>query len=96
MLTKALELSVSRLIDESAPRILGSFGKVHLLDSTRMSLPEELSEIWKGSGGSASDAGMKFHLMLDYKRCKSAILKGLSGIGQLSGFGTVLSGLIGL
>ena len=70
MLSKALELSVSRLIDESVPRILESFGKVHVLDSTQMSLPEELSEIWKGSGGCASDAGMKFHLMLDYKRGK--------------------------
>jgi hypothetical protein len=70
MLSKALELSVSRLIDESVPRILESFGKVHVLDSTQMSLPEELSEIWKGSGGCASDAGMKFHLMLDYKSGK--------------------------
>jgi len=70
MLSKAMELSVSRLIDESVPRILESFGKVHVLDSTQTSLPEELSEIWKGSGGSASEAGMKFHLMLDYKSGK--------------------------
>jgi hypothetical protein len=70
MLSKAMELSVSRLIDESVPRILENFGKVHVLDSTQASLPEELSEIWKGSGGSASEAGMKFHLMLDYKSGK--------------------------
>jgi hypothetical protein len=70
MLSKAMELSVSRLIDESVPRILESFGKVHVLDSTQASLPEELSEIWKGSGGCASEAGMKFHLMLDYKSGK--------------------------
>ena len=67
MLSKALELSVSRLIDESVPRILESFGKVHLLDSTQTSLPEELSGVWSGSGGCASEAGMKLHLMLDYK-----------------------------
>ena len=67
MLSKALELSVSRLIDESVPRILESFGKVHLLDSTQVSLPEELSGVWSGSGGCASKAGMKLHLMLDYK-----------------------------
>lgn len=59
MLSEALELSVSRLIDESVPRILESFGKVHVLDSTQMSLPEELSEIWQGSGGCASDAGLQ-------------------------------------
>jgi hypothetical protein len=81
MLSKAMELSVSRLIDESVPRILESFGKVHVLDSTQMSLPEELSEIWQGSGGSASDACMKFHLMLDYKSGKYesiAITDGIS------------------
>ena len=61
MLSKAMELSVSSLIDESVPEILESFGKVHLLDSTQVSLPEELSEIWRGSGGSASEASMKFH-----------------------------------
>jgi len=67
MLSKALELSVSKLIDESVPRILEHFSKVHLLDSTQTSLPEELSRVWSGSGGCASEAGMKLHLMLDYK-----------------------------
>jgi hypothetical protein len=67
MLSKALELSVSKLIDESVPRILEYFGKVHLLDSTQTSLPDELSSVWSGSGGCASEAGMKLHLMLDYK-----------------------------
>lgn len=67
MLSKALELSVSSLIDESIPKILDSFEKVHLLDSTQVSLPIELSSVWSGSGGCASEAGMKLHLMLDYK-----------------------------
>ncbi len=67
MLSKALELSVSMLIDESIPRILDSFEKVHLLDSTQVSLPAELSSVWSGSGGCASEAGLKLHLMLDYK-----------------------------
>jgi hypothetical protein len=67
MLSKALNLSVSSLIDESIPRILDSFEKVHLLDSTQVSLPAELSMVWSGSGGCASEAGMKLHLMLDYK-----------------------------
>ena len=70
MLSVALELSVSRLIDESVPEILRQFHKVHLLDSTQTSLPEELREIWIGSGGCASESAMKFHLMLDYKNGK--------------------------
>ncbi len=60
-------MSLSMLIDESIPRILDSFEKVHLLDSTQVSLPAELSSVWSGSGGCASEAGMKLHLMLDYK-----------------------------
>lgn len=67
MLSKALELSVVNLIDESVPGILEHFGKVHLLDSTQMSLPGELSWLWSGSGGCASESGIKLHLMLDYK-----------------------------
>lgn len=67
MLSKALELSVSELIDESVPRILRHFGKVYVLDSAQVSLPDELSSVWSGSGGCASEAGMKLHLMLDYR-----------------------------
>ncbi len=72
ILSKALELSVCKLIDESIPEILEHFGKVHLLDSTQVSLPGELSSIWSGSGGCASEAGMKLDLMLDYKICALA------------------------
>jgi hypothetical protein len=67
MFSKALKLSVSNLIDESVPKILDHFVKVHLLDSTQLSLPAELSSVWSGSGGCASESGMKLHLMLDYK-----------------------------
>jgi hypothetical protein len=81
MLSKALELSVSKLIDESVPEILRHFGKVYVLDSTQVSLPDKLSSVWSGSGGSASKAGMKLHLMLDYKSGKYesiAITDGIS------------------
>ncbi len=70
MLSEALELSVSRSIDESIPELLRVFQKVLLLDSTQVSLPEKLSSRWAGSGGSASKAGMKLQLMLDYKSGK--------------------------
>lgn len=67
MLSKALKISTSKVIDESIPNLLESFGRVYLLDSTSVSLPESLSAIWKGSGGDASEAGMKLQLMIDYK-----------------------------
>lgn len=70
MLSKALELSACGLIDESVPELLESFEKVHILDSTHITLPEELSSIWKGSGGDASESGMKLQLMLDHKSGK--------------------------
>ncbi len=74
MLSVAMKLCVSHSLGDSLqgdmPEFLKSFSKVHLLDSTQISLPEELSERWSGSGGSASKAGMKLHLMLDYKSGK--------------------------
>ncbi len=72
MMSKALELSVTRSVDESIPALLRVFEKVLLLDSTQISLPEKLSSRWAGSGGSASKAGMKLQLMLDYKICALA------------------------
>jgi hypothetical protein len=67
MLSEALKLSVSSLVDESIPELLRVFEKLLLLDSTQVSLPEKLASIWAGSGGSASKAGLKLQLMLDYK-----------------------------
>jgi len=55
-------------IDESIPKLLEHFQKVHLLDSTQVPLPDELSGILKGSGGDGSESGMKLQLMLDYKK----------------------------
>jgi hypothetical protein len=70
MLSEALALSVTRSLDESIPELLQAFRKVHLLDSTQISLPENLSSRWAGSGGCASKAGLKLQLMLDYKSGK--------------------------
>ena len=70
MLSEALNLSVTRSLDASIPELLHVFRKVHLLDSTQISLPENFSSRWAGSGGSASEAGMKLQLMLDYKSGK--------------------------
>ncbi len=70
MLSQAMELNVVQSIDESIPELLREFSKVHLLDSSQVSLPPNLSQRWAGSGGSASTAGMKFQLMLDYKSGK--------------------------
>ncbi len=70
MLSEALDLSVTKWVDESIPELLQAFRKVHLLDSTQISLPENLSSRWAGSGGCASKAGLKLQLMLDYKSGK--------------------------
>jgi len=67
MLSQALELSAIKQIDESIPQLLEHFEKVHLLDSTQTTLPEELSGIWKGSGGDSSESALKLQLILDYK-----------------------------
>lgn len=70
MLSKALELSTAKLIDAEIPKLLNNFAKVHLLDSTYTALPDKLSDIWRGTGGDSSKAGMKLHLMIEYKSGK--------------------------
>jgi hypothetical protein len=67
LLSKCLELSTSKEIDESIPGLLGSFERICLLDSTVIPLPDSLSAIWRGSGGDGPEASMKFQLMLDHK-----------------------------
>jgi len=46
---------------------LQAFGRVCLIDSTHIPLPDNLSCIWRGSGGDGSASEMKLQLMLDYK-----------------------------
>lgn len=67
LLSNALELSISKGIDESVPSLFENFQSVYLLDSTITPLPDNLSAIWKGSGGDGPKAAMKLQLMLDYK-----------------------------
>ena len=66
-LAKALEISVSKEIDEDIPALLENFQRVCLLDSTGFALPEHVASVWPGSGGDGPKAGMKLQLMLDYK-----------------------------
>jgi hypothetical protein len=63
----AKSLKISATAVETFIPILKHFPKVHLLDSTVVSLPEELAEEFSGSGGSASSAAIKFQFMLEYK-----------------------------
>jgi hypothetical protein len=51
-------------------RLLRRFTAVVLEDSTQVTLPQELAEVWRGSGGAAgtSDAALKLHVRLDLLR----------------------------
>lgn len=42
------------------------FSHIYLIDSTTISLPSSLKEVYKGSGGSASDAAIKLQVLFDY------------------------------
>jgi hypothetical protein len=46
--------------------VLAQFTAVNLVDSTYISLPASLAALYPGSGGSASPAGLKIQLMLDF------------------------------
>lgn len=45
---------------------LSKFSNVHIVDSSTISLHHSLSNLFKGSGGAASNAALKIQLMFDY------------------------------
>jgi IS4 transposase len=53
-------------IDDILLKAFEPFGNVYLQDSTQMELDERLSEEFRGSGGSASKAGLKIDLIYEY------------------------------
>jgi len=67
LLSKALEISTSKFTDVDMPKVLQSFNRVCLIDSTHIRLPDILKSIWRGCGGDGSASEMKLQLMLDYK-----------------------------
>jgi len=46
--------------------LLTQFTNVYLIDSSQISLPETMSELFPGSGGNASTASLKVQLVFDY------------------------------
>ncbi len=63
----AMSLSLSIDKDEKLVPLLESFGRVHLLDSSYLTLPEGVAKLFAAPGGSGSKAGAKIQLMIDYK-----------------------------
>jgi len=47
--------------------ILAQFRRVYVTDSTQMSLPDSLQDIFRGNDGVASSASMKLHLCYEYQ-----------------------------
>lgn len=63
-----VELAISQVLSAEQQvdwRLLQRFKHVYLQDSTQLSLPPELAEIWAGSGGSGSKAALKIDFMYD-------------------------------
>lgn len=46
--------------------LLKSFSSVELLDSSVISLPKALKDVYRGFGGAASEAGLKIQVLFDY------------------------------
>ncbi len=55
-----------RLAEPVDIAILKQFTSVALVDSTQISLPATMAELFPGSGGNASTASLKIHLVFDY------------------------------
>lgn len=63
---KATELF--RVENSNVFALLKPFSTVHIIDSSGISLPTNLKDIYKGSGGAASEAGLKIQVLFDYIR----------------------------
>lgn len=71
LMRRLLEMAVGQAIAArpAAVPILQRFNGVYLQDSTIITLPDELADIWHGSGGSSSHntvAGLKVQVQWDY------------------------------
>jgi hypothetical protein len=62
MFAKSLYLSIDK--DEKYVPLIEPFARVHLLDSSQITLPVEASHLFAASGGSSSKAGAKIQLMI--------------------------------
>lgn len=72
-LQKVLEAAVSEIIasEPVAIPVLQRFNGVYLDDSSTVTLPDELAEVWKGCGGSTekgTSAALKLQVRLDYAK----------------------------
>src|SRR5882724_3308234 len=66
MIRQALA-KVQALETGCADGLFTAFPKVYLADSTGFGLPDSLSDLFPGSGGSAAKAGAKIQAVWDYK-----------------------------
>ena len=69
-LREVLEASVSKVIsgEPSALEVLRRFSGVYLIDSSTVTLPDELAEVWEGCGGSSpqnTSSSLKLHVRWD-------------------------------
>jgi hypothetical protein len=65
---RMLAESLSRLKEKYLLEIhlLNAFSHIYLLDSTTISLPDSLKEVFPGSGGDAAASGLKVQLLLEF------------------------------
>jgi hypothetical protein len=63
----ALSLELGVDTNQTLVPLFLPFGKVHLLDSSDITLPKEVKQRFPASGGNNENAGAKIQLMIDYK-----------------------------
>jgi hypothetical protein len=68
LLKRLLEKVVSKLVssDKLSLKIFNKFSSVHILDSSIISLPKQLKELWKGCGGNkGTNSALKIGVRID-------------------------------
>lgn len=62
--TKSLQISMGKI--PLAPKVVSLFNHIYLIDSTNFTIHKSLKEIFKGPGGSASEAMLRIQFVYDY------------------------------
>jgi hypothetical protein len=62
--TKALQMNMGKI--PLSPKVISQFSHIYLIDSTNFTIHKSLKDIFKGPGGSASEAMVRIQFAYDY------------------------------
>ena len=88
LMSQLLKVALSNFRSANRPvlDLLNYFSSVYQLDSSAVSLPESMKELFKGCGGNASESGLKLQVLFNYMQGEVKSLTFTDGRASDQGF----------